>query len=69
MDNDSVRAACAAGGEEGGNVPPADGPTKKPSVWRAGVKRGWPLQLLVRGGDCRRKAQRTEHWRFNPRSS
>lgn len=28
MDNDSVRAACAAGG-----------PTKKPSVWRAGVKR------------------------------
>lgn len=36
MDNDSVRAACAAGGEEGGNVPPADGPTKKPSVWRTG---------------------------------
>lgn len=52
MDNDSVRAACAADGEEGATscrpsekaggrvVCTADGPTKKPSVWRAGVKRG-----------------------------
>lgn len=36
MDNDSIRVVCTAGGEEGGNVPPAGGPTKKPSVWRTG---------------------------------
>ena len=81
MDNDSIRVVCTAGGEEGGNVLPAIGKGRRPGGLHGGradkkalrledrVKRGWPLQRADPLGGCRRKAQRTGHWRFNPRSS
>ena len=44
MDNDSIRVVCTA-----------DGPNKALRL-EGGGEKGWPLQLLIRGGDCRRKS-------------